>query len=162
MRFKSSFELPDPLGHSRALGRPVSPDLFIYKPQFPWVLSGIYRISSVGITAGSPFHSYSVFLGLFASSFFVVVVAHVTPLGLYGAAILYAARSAPASAYINFFRDMNLPPAASSAAKFAVSLPFTYHLFGGIRHLVRPPSFPLLCFLAHPPHKSRSGTRFAT
>ena len=42
-----------PLEQSRSKGRPLSPDLLIYQPQLTWVLSGFYRVSSVGLTTGA-------------------------------------------------------------------------------------------------------------
>ena len=47
-----------PLQHSAALGRPLSPDLGIYRPQYTWVLSGFYRVSSIGLSTGMPHGSH--------------------------------------------------------------------------------------------------------
>lgn len=49
----SSFELPDPLGASRKLGRPLSPDLGIYAYQLQYVMSGAFRVSATVMTAGA-------------------------------------------------------------------------------------------------------------
>ena len=49
----SAAQQQSPLERSKALNRPLSPDLKIYQPQLTWVLSGAYRVSSVVATTGA-------------------------------------------------------------------------------------------------------------
>ena len=52
-RREATSQAVSPLERSRALNRPLSPDLVIDQPQLTWVLSGFYRVSSIGLTTGT-------------------------------------------------------------------------------------------------------------
>ncbi|OBT63489.1 hypothetical protein VE03_08129 [Pseudogymnoascus sp. 23342-1-I1] len=90
--------------------RPISPHLSIYRPQITWYASSINRITGT-VLAGS-FYLFG--LGYLA--------APVLGLNL-GSASLAAGFAA-------------WPIAAKVATKFFFSLPFTFHAFAGVRHLV--------------------------
>jgi succinate dehydrogenase (ubiquinone) cytochrome b560 subunit len=90
--------------------RPESPHLTIYKPQLTWVLSGLHRITGVFMAAG-----------------------------FYGLTCTYAA-----TAILGLPFDINsliasfgaLPAIAKIGAKAAMSFPFAFHSFNGLRHLI--------------------------
>ena len=90
--------------------RPLSPDLAIYKPQITAVLSGLHRIT--GVALGGVFY-----LWILAYGFGPLIGLNVST-------------AAIASAF------GALPVAAKIAAKFLLSLPFTFHSWNGVRHLV--------------------------
>ncbi|EEQ33919.1 succinate dehydrogenase cytochrome b560 subunit [Microsporum canis CBS 113480] len=92
------------------LNRPVSPHLSIYRPQITWYLSSLNRITGA-ILSGS--------LYIFASAYLVSPL-----LGWH----LESASLAAAFAA--------LPIAAKVAMKFTMALPFTFHCYNGVRHLV--------------------------
>ncbi|KAG7002305.1 hypothetical protein G7Y79_00027g059970 [Physcia stellaris] len=90
--------------------RPVSPHLLIYKPQISWYLSALNRIT--GSTLSGGFY-------------------------LFGAAYLCAPLfgwhldSASMAAAFG-----SLPVAVKVMLKFGVAMPFTFHSFNGVRHLI--------------------------
>ncbi|KAK9236599.1 hypothetical protein V1525DRAFT_406545 [Lipomyces kononenkoae] len=90
--------------------RPTSPHLSIYKPQITWYLSGLHRITGVALSAGV----YALGLGY--------LLAPVFGYSLTSAAI--------ASAF------GTLPVALKFGVKLFASLPFTFHSFNGVRHLI--------------------------
>jgi len=90
--------------------RPTSPHLSIYRPQVTWYLSGLNRIAGVALSGG---------LYLFGISY---LVAPLVGWHLESASI--------AAAFATW------PIALNVAAKFVVALPFTFHCFNGVRHLV--------------------------
>ncbi|KFY11873.1 hypothetical protein V492_04226 [Pseudogymnoascus sp. VKM F-4246] len=90
--------------------RPVSPHLGIYRPQITWYASMFNRITGV-VLSGSFY--------LFGIGYLAAPV-----LGLnLGSASLAAGFAA-------------WPIAAQIATKLTFSIPFTFHLFNGVRHLV--------------------------
>jgi len=90
--------------------RPISPHLSIYKPQIPWILSALNRITG----------------GLLSGGFYV-----------FGAAYLVAPligwhleSAAMAAAFATW------PIALQLLTKMTLAMPFTYHCINGVRHLV--------------------------
>ncbi|KAK2779099.1 hypothetical protein FQN53_001535 [Emmonsiellopsis sp. PD_33] len=92
------------------LNRPVSPHITIYQPQITWILSSLNRITGV-ILAGSMY--------IFATGYLL------SP--LMGWHLESASLAAAFGA---------LPIAAKLGLKFTAALPFTFHGFNGVRHLV--------------------------
>lgn len=90
--------------------RPLSPELKIYEPQLTWVLSGVHRITGVGMAA--------VFYGLTCTYAATLLLG--TP---FEAATLVSAFAA-------------LPVAVKVLAKAAMAYPFAFHSFNGVRHLI--------------------------
>ncbi|KAI9828392.1 MAG: hypothetical protein M1832_002820 [Thelocarpon impressellum] len=90
--------------------RPVSPHLTIYRPQITWYLSALNRITGSALSGG---------LYVFATAY---LAAPLLGWHLDSAALAAAFGS--------------LPVAAKVATKFLVALPFTFHSFNGVRHLV--------------------------
>ncbi|GAM84012.1 hypothetical protein ANO11243_020030 [Dothideomycetidae sp. 11243] len=92
------------------LNRPVAPHLGIYRPQITWYLSMFNRLTGIVLSGG----------------FYVFGLAYLAA-PLTGWHLESASLAAGFAAW---------PLAAKFAAKFAVSLPFTFHSFNGLRHLV--------------------------
>ncbi|KAK2788553.1 hypothetical protein FQN52_006666 [Onygenales sp. PD_12] len=92
------------------LNRPVSPHITIYQPQITWILSSLNRITGV-ILAGSMY--------IFATGYLL------SP--LMGWHLESASLAAAFGA---------LPIVAKLGLKFTAALPFTFHGFNGVRHLV--------------------------
>nr|BAS04498.1 succinate dehydrogenase complex, subunit C, integral membrane protein [Trichophyton mentagrophytes] len=101
---------PNSILAKQRLNRPVSPHLSIYRPQITWYLSGLNRITGAILSGG---------LYIFASAYLVSPL-----LGWH----LESASLAAAFAA--------LPIAAKVGMKFTMALPFTFHCFNGVRHLV--------------------------
>lgn len=101
---------PNDILAKQRLNRPVAPHLTIYRPQITWYLSMLNRITGVALSGG--FYLYGMlylvapYLGWHVES-----------------SVLAASFGA-------------WPLAAKFATKFLVALPFTFHSFNGIRHLV--------------------------
>lgn len=90
--------------------RPTSPHLTIYKPQMSWIPSMFNRITGATLSGG----------------FYIFGAAYlVSP--LLGWHLDSASMAAAFGAW---------PVFAKVAAKFAVAMPFTFHSFNGIRHLI--------------------------
>ncbi|KAI4237596.1 MAG: hypothetical protein L6R40_005887 [Gallowayella cf. fulva] len=90
--------------------RPVAPHLTIYQTQIPWTLSALNRITG----------------SLLSGGFYVFGFAYlVSP--LFG---WHLESSALAASFAE------LPTAVKVLLKFGVALPFTFHSFNGVRHLV--------------------------
>jgi succinate dehydrogenase (ubiquinone) cytochrome b560 subunit len=90
--------------------RPVSPHLTIYQPQIPWILSGLNSITGCVLSGG----------------FYVFGAAYlVSP--LFGWHLDSASMAAAFG---------SLPLLVKGGLKFIVAMPFTFHSFNGIRHLV--------------------------
>jgi succinate dehydrogenase (ubiquinone) cytochrome b560 subunit len=90
--------------------RPNSPHLTIYRPQITWLASIMNRFTGAVLSGG----------------FYVFGAAYlVSP--LFGWHLDSASMAAAFG---------SLPVAAKVLAKFAVAMPFTFHSFNGIRHLV--------------------------
>ncbi|MCJ1238790.1 hypothetical protein MMC14_006781 [Varicellaria rhodocarpa] len=92
------------------LNRPVSPHLSIYQPQITWYASIMNRITGSILSGG----------------FYIFGAAYVVA-PLFGWHIESASMAAAFG---------SLPVAAKVALKFGVALPFTFHSWNGIRHLV--------------------------
>ncbi|KAK9446682.1 uncharacterized protein V1518DRAFT_423249 [Limtongia smithiae] len=90
--------------------RPISPHLTIYKPQISWILSGFHRLTGVVLAGG----------------FYVLGLSYVVA-PVFGMSITSTAIAASFGA---------LPLAVKLLAKTAASLPFTFHFYNGVRHLV--------------------------
>ncbi|EXJ91813.1 succinate dehydrogenase (ubiquinone) cytochrome b560 subunit [Capronia epimyces CBS 606.96] len=90
--------------------RPVSPHLAIYKPQVTWYLSALNRITGATLSGG---------IYVFGAA--------------YLAAPLFGWHLESASLAASF---ATLPILAKVALKSLVALPFTFHSFNGLRHLV--------------------------
>ncbi|PGH27233.1 succinate dehydrogenase, cytochrome b556 subunit [Polytolypa hystricis UAMH7299] len=92
------------------LNRPVSPHLTIYKPQITWYASMSNRIAGT----------------ILSGSLYIFVTAYlVSPL------LGWHLESASLAAAFGA-----LPFAAKAATKFTLALPFTFHAFNGVRHLI--------------------------
>ncbi|KAL8868371.1 MAG: hypothetical protein Q9174_005037, partial [Haloplaca sp. 1 TL-2023] len=90
--------------------RPVAPHLTIYKPQIPWVLSALNRITGSVLSGG----------------FYV-----------FGAAYLVAPLLGwhlESTALAEAFGSLG--PVTRGSLKFIVALPFAFHSWNGMRHLV--------------------------
>ncbi|KAI4120447.1 MAG: hypothetical protein LQ338_007014 [Usnochroma carphineum] len=90
--------------------RPISPHLSIYQTQIPWVMSALNRITG------------SLLSGAFYLFGFTYLISP-----LFG---WHMESSALAESFAQ------LPTAVRGGLKFMVALPFTYHGFNGMRHLV--------------------------
>ncbi|KAI9832087.1 MAG: hypothetical protein M1826_002416 [Phylliscum demangeonii] len=95
---------------SQRLHRPVSPHLSIYRPQITWYASMLNRITG------------SVLSGAFYLFFTAYLIAPVFGWHLESASLAASAAT--------------LPLAAKAALKFVAALPFTFHSWNGVRHLV--------------------------
>ena len=95
---------------TQRLNRPVSPHLSIYRPQITWYASGLNRVTGVVLSGG---------FYLFGAAYLVAPV-----MGWHlGSASIAAAFGA-------------LPVAAKVGLKLTMALPFTFHSFNSVRHLV--------------------------
>ncbi|KAL6239461.1 hypothetical protein BDW75DRAFT_236372 [Aspergillus navahoensis] len=101
---------PSKILAEQRLRRPVSPHLTIYRPQITWYMSGLHRVT--GIILSGPLY-------LFATA--------------YLAAPLFGWHLESASLAASF---ATLPLAAKFSLKTLAALPFTYHSFNGLRHLM--------------------------
>ncbi|EPY50077.1 succinate dehydrogenase cytochrome b subunit [Schizosaccharomyces cryophilus OY26] len=95
---------------NQRLHRPNSPHLSIYEPQLTWYLSSIHRVTGV-VLAGA--------LYLFATGYLVAPLAG------------YSLDTETISGLLQ-----QVPTWIKVPAKFAVSYPFTFHIYNGLRHLV--------------------------
>ncbi|RFU31504.1 hypothetical protein B7463_g4800, partial [Scytalidium lignicola] len=90
--------------------RPTSPHLSIYQPQIPWIASSLHRITGAIVSGG----------------FYIFGAAYlVSP--LFGWHMDSASMAAAFAAW---------PAALKVATKSVIALPFTFHAFNGVRHLV--------------------------
>jgi len=92
------------------LNRPVAPHLGIYQPQITWYGSALNRVTGVFLSGG---------LYLFGAAYLIAPAV--------GWHLESAAMAASFAAW---------PVALKVLAKFTVAMPFTYHSFNGLRHLV--------------------------
>lgn len=90
--------------------RPNSPHLTIYRPQLTWYLSILNRITGCIISGG---------MYVFGAAYLVAPLA--------GWHLESASIAAAFGAW---------PVIAKVATKFAIALPFTFHSFNGLRHLI--------------------------
>lgn len=91
--------------------RPVSPELTIYQPQIPWILSSVHRVSGV-------------FLGL---GFFTVTIA-------FGVSTLFGL-GLNTENLKNYYKE-KVPRWADWTMKGSAAYLFAFHFGNGIRHLV--------------------------
>ncbi|KAL4787943.1 hypothetical protein BJX76DRAFT_353740 [Aspergillus varians] len=101
---------PDTILAKQRLNRPVSPHLSIYRTQITWIVSIATRITGISLSGG---------LYLYAAGY---LSSPVTGWDIGSESLVSAFGS--------------LPPVAKFTLKFSVALPFTFHSFNGIRHLV--------------------------
>lgn len=92
------------------LNRPVSPHLSIYRPQITWYLSALNRVTGCILSGG---------LYIYGSLYLVAPL-----LGWHVGSATLAAGFA------------TWPFALKLLTKLTIALPFTFHSFNGIRHLV--------------------------
>ncbi|KAI9788601.1 MAG: hypothetical protein M1835_002187 [Candelina submexicana] len=92
------------------LNRPISPHLSIYQPQVTWYLSGLNRITGSVLSGG---------LYTFGAAYLVAP--------LFGWHLESASMAAAFASW---------PVIVKVATKFFISLPFTFHSFNGVRHLI--------------------------
>jgi succinate dehydrogenase (ubiquinone) cytochrome b560 subunit len=95
---------------SQRKNRPVAPHLSIYRPQITWYGSALNRITGSLLSGG---------LYVFATAYLVAP--------LFG---WHLESQSIAAAFATW------PIAAKVATKYLVSLPFTYHCWNGVRHMV--------------------------
>lgn len=95
---------------AQRLSRPVAPHLSIYKPQITWIGSSLNRITGVALSGA---------LYVFGVAYLAAPVLgwQITSAGL-------------AAGFAKW------PLVAKIGAKMFAALPFTYHSFNGLRHLV--------------------------
>lgn len=95
---------------NQRLNRPVAPHLAIYRPQVTWYLSALNRVTGVALSGG---------LYLFGSLYLIAPY-----IGLH---LESAVMAASFGAW---------PLALKALAKFTVAMPFTFHSYNGIRHMI--------------------------
>ncbi|OKL64154.1 hypothetical protein UA08_00331 [Talaromyces atroroseus] len=92
------------------LKRPVSPHLAIYRPQITWYASGLHRITGSTLSGA---------LYVFATAYLISPV------------VGWHLESASIAAAFGA-----LPLLAKVLLKFSIAMPFTFHSFNGVRHLI--------------------------
>lgn len=92
------------------MNRPVSPHLAIYRPQIGWIASGLNRITGVALS-GSLYLWATAYLASPALGWHLESASMVAAMGA-------------------------LPFAAKVLLKATMALPFTFHSFNGLRHLM--------------------------
>ncbi|KAF7718819.1 Uncharacterized protein PECH_005849 [Penicillium ucsense] len=92
------------------MNRPVSPHLAIYRPQIGWVASGLNRVTGVALS-GTLYLWATAYLASPALGWHVESASMVAAMGA-------------------------LPFAAKVLLKTIMALPFTFHSFNGLRHLM--------------------------
>ncbi|RPA86321.1 cytochrome b560 subunit of succinate dehydrogenase [Ascobolus immersus RN42] len=100
----------DEILRAQRLKRPISPHLSIYQPQLTWYMSSFTRITGVALSGAL----YAYFAAYAASPL----------LGL------HLESSAVAASFAT------LPFAGKFAIKLGAALPFAYHSWNGVRHLI--------------------------
>ncbi|KAK9355310.1 hypothetical protein V1505DRAFT_380480 [Lipomyces doorenjongii] len=90
--------------------RPTSPHLAIYKPQITWYLSSLHRITGVALASGV----YALGLGYLFAPVFGYSLTSTAIASAFGA----------------------LPVVLKFGVKMLASVPFTFHSFNGVRHLI--------------------------
>ncbi|MFH4980542.1 hypothetical protein AB6A40_007251 [Gnathostoma spinigerum] len=96
----------DYLMRQRALKRPISPHLSVFKPELPMLLSGLHRITGCAM-AGT--------LLIGAVGFSLVPFDFTT--------------------FVEFLRGLGLPSFVWDAVKFVIAFPLVYHTLNGIRFI---------------------------
>ncbi|KAJ5381859.1 uncharacterized protein N7496_004287 [Penicillium cataractarum] len=106
----SNAEDPAQILVKQRLNRPVSPHLAIYRPQIGWIGSSLHRITGVALS-GSLYLWATAYLASPALGWHLESASMVAAMGA-------------------------LPVAAKVILKATMALPFTYHSFNGLRHLM--------------------------
>ncbi|KAF3396182.1 Succinate dehydrogenase cytochrome B subunit [Penicillium rolfsii] len=106
----SNAEDPAQILVKQRLNRPVSPHLSIYRPQIGWIGSSLHRITGVALS-GSLYLWATAYLASPALGWHLESASMVAAMGA-------------------------LPLAAKVFLKATLALPFTYHSFNGLRHLM--------------------------
>ena len=106
----SPTQASDEILAKQRLNRPVAPHLSIYKPQITWYGSALNRVTGVALSGG--FYAFGI-LYLIAPT-----------VGWHLESSVLAASFAA------------WPLALKALTKFTLAMPFTYHSFNGLRHLV--------------------------
>lgn len=106
----STTEDPSQILVKQRLNRPVSPHLTIYRPQIGWIGSSLHRITGVALS-GSLYLWATAYLASPALGWHLESASMVAAMGA-------------------------LPVAAKVLLKATMALPFTYHSFNGLRHLM--------------------------
>ncbi|KAF2437127.1 hypothetical protein EJ08DRAFT_623642 [Tothia fuscella] len=109
-QYKPENARADSLIAKQRRNRPVSPHLSIYRPQITWIPSMFNRLTGIILSGG---------LYVFGLGYLVAPA-----LGIHMESAVLAASFAA------------WPLAAKVATKFLIALPFTFHSFNGIRHLI--------------------------
>ncbi|CEJ60032.1 Putative Succinate dehydrogenase cytochrome b560 subunit [Penicillium brasilianum] len=106
----SNAEDPAQILVKQRLNRPVAPHLAIYRPQIGWIGSSLHRITGVALS-GSLYLWATAYLASPALGWHLESASMVAAMGA-------------------------LPVAAKIILKATMALPFTYHSFNGLRHLM--------------------------
>lgn len=106
----SNPESPSDILAKQRLNRPVAPHLSVYQPQITWIGSSLHRVTGIALSGS---------LYLWATAY------------LASPALGWHLESASMVAAFGA-----LPLAAKIALKTTMALPFTYHSFNGLRHLM--------------------------
>ncbi|XP_069807518.1 succinate dehydrogenase cytochrome b560 subunit, mitochondrial [Dendropsophus ebraccatus] len=88
------------------LNRPLSPHISIYGWSLPMMMSITHRGTGIALSAG---------------------------VSLFGLAALVL--PGDYASYLELIKSLNLGPALIYSAKFAITFPFAYHTWNGVRHL---------------------------
>ncbi|OJJ65066.1 hypothetical protein ASPSYDRAFT_141060, partial [Aspergillus sydowii CBS 593.65] len=102
---------PQSILAKQRLNRPVSPHLTIYQPQITWIVSIATRVTGVALSGG---------LYLYATAYLLSPTVTGWNIG--------------SESLVNSFGSLS--PVSQFALKFAVALPFSFHSFNGVRHLI--------------------------
>ncbi|WKY02437.1 hypothetical protein Q1695_016024 [Nippostrongylus brasiliensis] len=94
------------LQRQKALGRPISPHLQIYKPPLTMMVSGLHRI-----------------LGCAMATTLLV------------GGVGFAAMPFNFTQFVDYIRSWNIPPIITSAFKFIIAFPIVFHTLNGIRFI---------------------------
>ncbi|CAG9533776.1 unnamed protein product [Cercopithifilaria johnstoni] len=96
----------DYLLRQRALKRPISPHLSVYKPQVTWMVSGFHRMAGCAMAG-------TLLIG----------------------GIGFALLPLNFTTFIEFIRDLGLPWVITDTFKFIIAYPIAFHALNGIRFL---------------------------
>ena len=90
----------------KSLGRPISPHLQIYAPQWTWYVSGLHRISGC-------------------------VMAGALLVGSVGFAVL----PLDFTTFVSFVKSLNIPSVILAAFKWVIAFPIIFHTINGVRFI---------------------------
>jgi succinate dehydrogenase (ubiquinone) cytochrome b560 subunit len=109
------------LVRQKALKRPISPHLSVYKPMLTWMVSGAHRVGGMAMgKLGCVQHSANV---VACGGVIVVSTLMVAPFDFTDCVVRV--------------KSWELPRVLIGAFKFIVALPIVFHTLNGIRFLVR-------------------------